>query len=58
MDDTYYIMWCQDFFVSFIGMAKTKDFKTVTRLENPFIPFNRNAVLFPRKVGGNYLLLS
>ncbi len=58
VDDVYYIMWCQDFYGASIGMAATRDFKTFTRLENPFIPFNRNAVLFPRKVHGNYLLLS
>lgn len=58
VEDTYYIMWCTDFYGAAIGMAMTKDFKTFTRLENPFIPFNRNAVLFPRKVNGNFLLLS
>ena len=36
----------------------TKDFKTFTRMENPFIPFNRNAVLFPRRINGNYVMLS
>ena len=58
VEDTYYIIWCQDFYGAAIGMAKTVDFKTFTRLENPFLPFNRNAVLFPRKVNGNYMLLS
>lgn len=58
VEDTYYIIWCQDFYGASIGMAKTKDFKTFERLENPFIPFNRNAVLFPRKVNDRYLLLS
>ncbi len=58
VEDTYYIMWCQDFYGAAIGLAKTKDFKTFTRLENPFIPFNRNAVLFPRKINGNYVMLS
>ncbi len=58
VEDTYYIMWCQDFYGASIGMAKTKDFKTFIRLENPFIPYNRNAVLFPRKVNGKFLLLS
>ncbi len=58
VEDTYYIMWCQDFYGASIGMAKTKDFETFTRLENPFIPYNRNAVLFPRKVNDKYLLLS
>ncbi len=58
LEDAYYIIWCQDFYGAAIGMAKTTDFKVFTRLENPFIPFNRNAVLFPRRVGGQYLLLS
>ena len=58
VEDTYYIIWCGDFFGASIGMAKTKDFKTFTRIENPFIPFNRNAVLFPRKINGTYRLLS
>jgi len=58
VDDTYYVMWCQDFYGAAIGMARTRDFKRFERLENPFLPFNRNAVLFPRKVGGNFLMLS
>lgn len=58
VEDTYYIIWCQDFYGAAIGMARTKDFKTFTRIENPFLPFNRNAVLFPRRVNGNYLMLS
>jgi len=56
--DTYYIIWCQDAYGAALGLAKTTDFKTFVRLENPFLPFNRNGVLFPRKVGGKYLLLS
>ncbi len=58
IDDTYYIIWCQDAYGAAIGMAKTTDFKVFTRVENPFLPFNRNAVLFPRRVGGNFMLLS
>lgn len=58
IEDIYYVIWCQDFYGAAIGMAKTKDFKKFVRLENPFIPFNRNAVLFPRKIGGNYMMLS
>ena len=58
VDDTYYIMWCQDAFGPAIGIAKTNDFRTFTRLENPFLPYNRNAVLFPRKIKGNYVILS
>lgn len=58
VEDIYYIMWCQDFYGASIGMAKTTDFKTFTRLDNPFLPFNRNAVLFPRKINGSYIMLS
>ncbi len=58
VEDTYYIIWCQDFYGAAIGMAKTNDFKTFIRIENPFLPFNRNAVLFPRKINGNFCLLS
>ena len=57
VEDTYYIIWCQDFYGASIGIAKTTDFKTFVRIENPFIPFNRNAVLFPRKINGLYTLL-
>lgn len=58
VEDAWYIMWCQDFHGASIGLAETKDFQTFTLLENPFIPFNRNAVLFPRKIGGMYVMLS
>lgn len=58
VDDTYYAIWCQDAYGAAIGMAATKDFKTFTRLENPFLPFNRNAVLFPRKINGHFVMMS
>ena len=58
LEDPYYIIWCQDFYGAAIGVAKTQDFETFTRIENPFLPFNRNAVLFPRKVNGKYMMLS
>ncbi|BCN29620.1 glycoside hydrolase family 130 protein [Anaeromicropila herbilytica] len=58
VEDTYYIIWCTDFYGAALGLAKTTDFKTFVRLDNPFIPFNRNGVLFPRKLNGNFALLS
>lgn len=58
VEDSYYIIWCQDFYGASIGMAKTTDFKNFVRIENPFLPFNRNAVLFPRRIQGKYMLLS
>lgn len=58
VEDTYYIIWCGEADGPSIGLARTKDFKTFVRMENPFLPFNRNAVLFPRKIGGEYAMLS
>ena len=58
IDDTYYIIWCDDMHGASIGLGRTKDFRTFTRMPNPMMPYNRNGVLFPRKVGGKYLLLS
>lgn len=58
VEDAYYILWCSEFYGPAIGMAVTKDFQTFIRLENPFIPYNRNAVLFPRRINGMYTMLS
>lgn len=58
VEDTYYIIWCTDFYGAALGLAKTTDFKTFVRLDNPFLPFNRNGVFFPRKINGNFMLLS
>ncbi|MDZ4197748.1 MAG: glycoside hydrolase family 130 protein, partial [Kiritimatiellia bacterium] len=41
-----------------IGMAWTKDFKRFHQMENSFLPFNRNGVMFPRKIRGQYVMLS
>lgn len=58
IDGMFYIQWCDDMNGPSIGLGKTEDFKTFTRISNPLMPFNRNGVLFPRKVNGNYILLS
>ncbi|AGC68131.1 glycosidase [Thermoclostridium stercorarium subsp. stercorarium DSM 8532] len=58
IEDTYYIVWCTDFYGPTLGLAKTKDFKHFVRLENPFMPFNRNGVLFPRKINNKFVMLS
>ena len=58
IEDTYYIVWCAEFGGAALGLGMTKDFKEFSRLENPFIPFNRNGVLFPRKINDKYMLLS
>ena len=58
IEDIYYVVWCTEAHGPAIGIAKTTDFKTFVRIENPFIPFNRNGVLFPRKINNNYKILS
>ena len=58
MDGVYYILWCDDMHGPSIGLGKSTDFKTFNKLPNPLMPFNRNGVLFPRKINGKYFLLS
>jgi beta-1,4-mannooligosaccharide/beta-1,4-mannosyl-N-acetylglucosamine phosphorylase len=58
IDDTHYVTWCDDMNGPSIGLGKTIDFKTFVRMPNPLMPFNRNGVLFPRKINGKYRLLS
>ena len=59
IEDKYYIIWCTEFGgYPTIGLGYTMDFKTFTRLDNCFLPFNRNGVLFPRKIKNKYIMLS
>ncbi|MBQ3125402.1 MAG: glycoside hydrolase family 130 protein [Clostridia bacterium] len=59
IEDKYYVTWCNGFkrFPT-IGIAHTTDFKNFYQYENAFLPFNRNGVLFPRKINGNFAMLS
>lgn len=58
IDDRYYITWCNGYHGPTIGIAYTTDFKTFHQLENAFLPYNRNGVLFPRKIGDYYAMVS
>ncbi len=59
IEDRYYVTWCNGYNLQpTIGIAYTFDFKTFHQIENAFLPFNRNGVLFPRKINGNYAMLS
>lgn len=58
LDGAYYVTWCTDFGGAALGLGRTTDFRSFTRMENISIPFNRNGVLFPRRVDGKFLLLS
>jgi beta-1,4-mannooligosaccharide/beta-1,4-mannosyl-N-acetylglucosamine phosphorylase len=58
LEDRYYVSWCNGYHGPTIGLAWTDDFATFHQLENAFLPFNRNGVLFPRRIGGSYAILS
>ncbi len=58
IEDRYYVTWCNWFHGPTIGVAYTHDFETFHQLENAFLPFNRNGVLFPRKINGRFAMLS
>jgi beta-1,4-mannooligosaccharide/beta-1,4-mannosyl-N-acetylglucosamine phosphorylase len=44
-------------FGSGVCLASTKDFRTVTRLGMAIHPYNKDAVLFPRRFNGKYRML-
>jgi len=58
IEDRYYITWCNGYHGPTIGLAYTFDFKSFYQLENTFLPYNRNGVLFPRKINEKYAMLS
>lgn len=58
IEDKYYVTWCNGYHGPTIGVAWTTDFKTFHQLENAFLPYNRNGVLFPKKINGKFALLS
>lgn len=58
IDDRYYVTWCNGYHGPTIGVAYTYDFEKFYQLENAFLPFNRNGVLFPRKINGKFAMLS
>jgi beta-1,4-mannooligosaccharide/beta-1,4-mannosyl-N-acetylglucosamine phosphorylase len=58
LEDRYYVTWCNGYHGPTIGIGYTLDFERFYFLENALLPYNRNGVLFPRKVNGKYTLLS
>jgi beta-1,4-mannooligosaccharide/beta-1,4-mannosyl-N-acetylglucosamine phosphorylase len=58
LEDRYYVTWCNGYHGPTIGVAYTRDFASFHQLDNAFLPFNRNGVLFPRRIGGRYAMLS
>lgn len=58
LEDRYYITWCNGYHGPTIGVGYTFDFEHFYFIENAFLPYNRNGVLFPRKINGKYAMLS
>ena len=58
IEDRYYVTWCNGYHGPTIGVGYTYDFQTYFQLENAYLPFNRNGVLFPRKINGKFAMLS
>ena len=58
LEDRYYITWCNGYHGPTIGVGYTYNFKEFYQMENIFMPFNRNGVLFPRKIKGKFAILS
>lgn len=58
IDGKYYVTWCNGYHGPTIGVAYSTDFEKFCQLENSFLPCNRNGVLFPKKIGGKFCMLS
>ncbi|MBQ9275126.1 MAG: glycoside hydrolase family 130 protein [Succinivibrio sp.] len=58
IEGRYIVTWCTDYHGATLGVGVTEDFVHFTRLENATVPFNRNGVLFPRKINGEYVMLN
>ncbi|MBN2424736.1 MAG: glycoside hydrolase family 130 protein [Calditrichaceae bacterium] len=58
IEDRYWVTWCNFFHGPTIGVAYTFDFEEFHQIENAYLPFNRNGVLFPRKINDKYVMLS
>ncbi len=56
--DDHYVTWCNGYHGPTIGVARTRDFQHFEQLENASLPYNRNGVLFPRKIDGKFAMLS
>ncbi len=60
VEDRYYVMWCNVIagVGSTVGLAYTFDFETFYQLPNAYPLYNRNAVLFPKKIDGKFGMLN
>ena len=59
LEDRFYVTWCN-------GLSRSRRLewpihtisKPFHQLDNAFLPYNRNGVLFPRRIKGKYAMLS
>ena len=58
LEDRYYVTWCNGYHGPTIGVGYTHDFQDFYQIENAFLPYNRNGVLFPRTINGKYAMFS
>lgn len=58
IEGRYYLVWCDEMFGPTLAIAYTDDFVAFKKLDHPFLPYNRNGVLFPRRFHGSYLMLN
>lgn len=58
LEDRYYVTWCNGYHGPTIGVGYTHDFETYYQMENAYLPFNRNGVMFPRKINGKFAMFS
>jgi len=58
IENRWYIIWCNGCKGPCIGIGYTEDFEKFFIMENVTMPFNRNGVLFPRKINGRYAILT
>jgi len=58
LEDRYYVTWCNGYHGPTIGIGYTHDFESFHFIENAYLPFNRNGVLFPRRINGKYVMLN
>lgn len=58
LEDRFYVTWCNGYHGPTIGIGYTHDFETFHQLDNAYLPFNRNGVLFPRRIGDRFAMLS
>lgn len=57
LDGKFYITWCHGYHGPCIALGVTEDFETFEVIDVVMAPFNRNAVLFPKKFNGEYVML-